>query len=100
MTREELRPRREPNVTANDIKCGRIRHATKCPIARAVGRVFRGGKVAITANSATIVINGRTIRYWLPKHVSNFVLAFDAGKTVLPMRFVLDKTCWPTSGAR
>lgn len=74
------------NVTANDIKYGKPRMTTSCPIARAVKRRTIGNFYSVGAD--TCWINEDII--FLPSEARDFIVKFDRGREVKPFKFTLD----------
>jgi hypothetical protein len=77
----------EINPTKHDIKCGKARDPLRCPLARALRRLT-GNTWAVDATLATRLIDGLQVR--LPKQATAFITAFDVGRAVSPIRFLLD----------
>lgn len=77
------------NVTAQDIKNGRVGDPCSCPIARAINRK-RGYSRARVGYSLLIAHTPEGLRkFYLPFHVTQKVLDFDQGESVQPFTFEL-----------
>lgn len=71
------------NVTAEDIALGCRHHAGKCPIARALNRVY--GHVWV--GSFSWCIKGATRHKRLPDEAADFIITFDNTGRALPFSF-------------
>lgn len=70
-------------VTKEDIRLGRWKSSSACPIARALKRKFKGCYPVV--EFFYIKINGD--RYGLPKEAINFIRQFDDKRPVKPFSF-------------
>lgn len=86
-------------VTAADIKEGQCREPDRCPIARALFRRVLVYSASVgTKNASVKFIDGRSqytssADYLLSPKAMDFVRRFDAGQSVEPAVFVLERSC-------
>lgn len=73
-------------VTAEDIRKGVKDDTCKCPVARALKRIFPGSPVEVGVTYVSI----RGVVAAAPRSVRRFVDRFDMGKRVRPAVFVID----------
>lgn len=79
-------------VKSSDIKQGVRLDSTKCPIARSLRRIFPKRGVSVYGAEAYVKAhNGDTRAFLLPYDARNFIDAFDSGRKVSPLSFVITK---------
>jgi hypothetical protein len=71
-------------VTQEDIAHGVMAECTACPIARALNRCL-GGRWTVGSEIAVESNSGELVK--LPDVASDFVIAFDSGRDVVPFHF-------------
>lgn len=80
-------------VTAEDIREGKPKMCSECPVARAISRAFGGAVFAVASNRTfgmhSFALSGPYRIARLPKHVESFVRQFDCGESVSPFSFDL-----------
>ena len=78
------------NVTQEDIEIGIKKSSSRCPIARALMRIFPGNKVRVGFEDILIYNSyGLVNRYKSTKNMKRFMNSFDHGKPVKPSRFIV-----------
>jgi len=84
------------SVTQHDIRKGAVSLSTACPVTRAVRRALRkayGWQREVSTGIGFIRVGAWGARgadlYPLPPKVRGFILAFDEGRHVTPLRFQL-----------
>ena len=79
------------DVTMSDIESGMKGDCGRCPVALALARVVPPAVdgVRVDGHMATFDVGAAYMYVSLPASVSDFIRAFDKGRTVEPMRFGL-----------
>ena len=78
-------------VTQDDIDTGIRFHATQCPIARAIIRMFKPlGWFSIGPHRVFITQDTLDYTVLLPSEAASFMLSFDCGRAVQPFAFDID----------
>jgi hypothetical protein len=80
---------RKITVTARDIENGSRSDSGRCPIARAIKRVYRHRSVQVDEVYAFWYVRGLKHIIKLPQKVQRFIARFDAGELVKPIKFVV-----------
>jgi len=78
-------------VTQRDIKLGKNRSYSFCPIARALKRIFKRKEVWVGMSTATLTRGERIRCMKLPQNVIDFINNFDKGIEVKPFNFFIYK---------
>jgi hypothetical protein len=79
------------NVTAKNIKEGRISDPHHCPISEAVRRRFPNvDRVDTGSEEVSAVYETFEAKASLPERAQSFIIQFDNGKKVKPFRFTTD----------
>lgn len=87
MTRHQVHPEVEIEVTARDIEEGFAWDPRMCPIARAARRALHAREVRVEGDIEWSV-GGEVHRYAMPYEASQFIAEFDSGDTtVAPFTF-------------
>lgn len=79
------------SVTEDDIKHGKHRCTTACPIARAIARLFPERSIAVGGMFATFynATRGTERRAYLSPAATRFIRAYDDYQPVSPFTFTL-----------
>jgi hypothetical protein len=77
------------NVTWSDIRSGRAARTGECMVALALKRELGVDYASVGHRSATIRIDGRYVKVYLPHEVENKIKSWDRSHFVLPFNFEL-----------
>lgn len=78
--------------TKSEIRRGRRRDASRCPIALAVARVFKvRAKAVRVAGTVAVALNGQTLYWRLRRRVTDWIDRSDAGLQLKPITFSLGR---------
>ena len=77
-------------VTQQDIAKGSRKKCDNCPIARAIKRETKS-PVWVNSNHVDYLVKNELVVHLLPKKAITFIKRFDAGETVKPFTFEIEK---------
>jgi len=75
------------NVTWSDIRGGKSSQSTQCMVALALKRELGTAYASVGYSDATVMVDGRPFRIYLPRKVGNLIRFWDRFHLVLPFSF-------------
>src|ERR1700674_3941626 len=77
------------NVRWSDIRDGKSSKSTQCMVALALKRELGAAYASVGFQDATVIINGQSVKIYLPRKVGNMIRFWDRFHFVLPFSFEL-----------
>lgn len=77
------------NVRWSDIRDGKSSKSTQCMVALALKRELGAAYASVGYNDATVIINGQSVKIYLPRRVGKLIRFWDRFHFVLPFSFEL-----------